>query len=326
MGKNKKPFKISFVVPAFNEEIFITKCIESILKIKNSQDELIVVDNGSTDSTLSILANYPHITTLSYPLKNISAVRNFGAQHATGDLIAFIDADCTVANNWRRAVVSSIVAYSADGVGSKVIPPQNCSWIESAWLSQKSNISEKVRYLNSGNFIIRASIFKAIGGFNESLVTGEDSEIGWRINNAGFLLMDCPEIMTIHWDNPKDIKSFYHKEKWHAQGMLGTFAISFVDLPLLSTVFFIVSQIFAICLSILCVLENFYALCLCLIITSLFFIPVCASLYRCYKFPIWKNFFKLIILYLVYYIARSSVLLKILYKYLQNRFSMKLKL
>jgi len=90
---NKKP-KISVLIPAFNTEATIRETIESVLNQTVCSDEIIVMDDGSTDKTGEIAASYvPRVTVLRQSNRGVSAARNALIQQASGDLIAMLDAD-----------------------------------------------------------------------------------------------------------------------------------------------------------------------------------------------------------------------------------------
>lgn len=87
--------KISFIIPAYNAEKYIETCVHSILDIKYDDIELIVVNDGSTDKTAAILSNIkdPRLCVIDQKNQGVSSARNNGINHASGDYIAFADAD-----------------------------------------------------------------------------------------------------------------------------------------------------------------------------------------------------------------------------------------
>ncbi|MBN2223284.1 MAG: glycosyltransferase family 2 protein [Deltaproteobacteria bacterium] len=94
---------ISLIIPAYNEEAYRGACLES-LKDQSFRDfELIVVDSNATDTTARVARFYIDIV-LSCPQQGISAARNFGAAHASGDILCFIDADGIVSRHWVRHI------------------------------------------------------------------------------------------------------------------------------------------------------------------------------------------------------------------------------
>jgi len=92
--------KISIIVPMYNSEKFISRCVDSILSQSYTDFELILVDDGSTDSTVSICENYAkndnRILLLKKENGGVSSARNFGLKHAVGELIMFVDSDDSI--------------------------------------------------------------------------------------------------------------------------------------------------------------------------------------------------------------------------------------
>ena len=106
---------VSIVIPALNEEKYIGKCLESLLELNTPLEsyEAIVVDNGSTDRTVEIAYSFKDRMKLKIfekPGINISALRNFGVKHASGEVIGFLDADCTVSKDWLNNAVKQLEA------------------------------------------------------------------------------------------------------------------------------------------------------------------------------------------------------------------------
>ena len=98
-------FGISIVIPCKNEEKYISRCIDSLLRQEGTilDKEVIVVDNGSTDNTLRILENYgSEISYYVHPDLPIAGLRNFGVEKSTKEWIAFVDADVEVDRYWAK--------------------------------------------------------------------------------------------------------------------------------------------------------------------------------------------------------------------------------
>lgn len=94
--------KISVILPVFNEEMLIERCVDSILKQTYKNFELIIVNDGSTDGTLEKIKNYNDNRIKIYSQKNQGAgqARNKGLKEATGDFICFVDSDDTINKNF----------------------------------------------------------------------------------------------------------------------------------------------------------------------------------------------------------------------------------
>lgn len=91
----KDKVKVSVVIPAYNAARFVTAAIDSVLAQTVQDFEILVVDDGSTDSTREVLARYdsPKVQYLYKPNGGVSSARNFGIEKARGKYIAFLDAD-----------------------------------------------------------------------------------------------------------------------------------------------------------------------------------------------------------------------------------------
>lgn len=303
---------ISYIIPLYNEENTVNLCIDAIMSQMDSDDEIIVVDNGSTDNSINNINNYKSIAIYHKPGCTIGAVRNAGASIASNQILAFIDADCVVCPNWRKHTIITLVDNNIGATGSKVDIPDDSVWIERAWYSQRDDKCTTVKYINSGNLVVRKSVFDEVGGFSEDLITGEDSELGWRIDKSGYLILNNPKIKATHLGNPKNLRKFYKKEKWHALGMLGTFKISKYDKPLITTVMFIMTSLFGLLLSISLIIFSHYFIATIVFIALSASIPIVTAVYRVIQFKNYEYFFHLICLYWVYFLARANVLITLI--------------
>jgi glycosyltransferase involved in cell wall biosynthesis len=107
--------KTSLIIPAYNEEKYISKALTAISEMTLQPDEVIVVDNNSTDKTAAIVKKFPWVTLISYTEKQgTNAARQAGFEASTGDIVALLDADCIPHRTWFedgvRAVRSKKVA------------------------------------------------------------------------------------------------------------------------------------------------------------------------------------------------------------------------
>jgi len=297
--------KISFIIPTFNSEETIASCIGSILDQKNAMDEVIIVDNGSKDKTIDIVKKSGIKKIYVNSQYNISALRNLGVSKSSNELLAFIDSDCVLKSGWVRNVIDFMADSSIQVTGCKYDLPTDPNWIEKAWFSHKKKGIHKVNYINSGNLIIKREVFEQVSGFDESLITGEDSELCARILKQGYYIISNDRIGAIHLGNPKNLFGFYKKQYWHSLGMFGSFVVNKFDKPILATLLFLILNIIGIFLVIdsKAVLQG-----MCLMLT----IPFFASIYRTLQSKKGEFFFQLIFLYYVYFLARITALFKII--------------
>src|SRR3990167_4182565 len=98
--------KVSLIIPAYNEEEVIGNCLKSLLKQTFKPLEIIVVDDGSTDNTISIVKNcqLPTVNCQLFCQKHLGpgSARNLGASKAKGEILIFVDADMTFDKNFVK--------------------------------------------------------------------------------------------------------------------------------------------------------------------------------------------------------------------------------
>ena len=131
---------ISVVIPVYNEERYLGACLTSLAKLDypDSEVEIILVDNGSTDRSLDIAGGYD-VKVYECPGVTVGAVRNFGASKATGKLIVFIDSDCVVKPDWLHRGLSSL-GEGVDVAGGLYLLRERPSWIERYWILNRRGI------------------------------------------------------------------------------------------------------------------------------------------------------------------------------------------
>ena len=112
---------ISIVIPVYNAEKYLNKCIDSVLGQTYPNWELILIDNGSTDDSMTICKEYAgkdnRITAIhQYQNKGVSVARNLGMQRCSGEFITFIDADDWVREDYLETLIRIQKAQLADMV------------------------------------------------------------------------------------------------------------------------------------------------------------------------------------------------------------------
>ncbi|TET68213.1 MAG: glycosyltransferase family 2 protein, partial [Dehalococcoidia bacterium] len=196
-ASSKELPSVSLVIPAYNEEKYLPLCLESIKKQDyTEQYEVIVVDNASTDNTARIALDWG--AKVVYESKRSPAcARQKGAEAATGEIIAFIDADSQAPACWLSTIVSRFVrepktvvisgpyAYFDAGSVARI-----ASYIGNFISITIDQIFRKV--LNKGsavwgsNFAVRRSALLEVGGFDTSIrFYGEEYELSLRLRRAG---------------------------------------------------------------------------------------------------------------------------------------------
>lgn len=179
--------KISVVIGAYNEEKLLPRCLDGLIKQTYPKDkfEVILIDNGSTDSTAHIGEEYgAHVSKYNH-LQGVGAARKFGADKARGEIIAFTDADSIPPNDWLEKIDN----YLSD---------PNLVCVGGPGRSDKKSIMQSVIYtlynvfhiLNHAfkkplmwgfNMAVKKDAYREVGGINPALVASEDWDLAFRL-------------------------------------------------------------------------------------------------------------------------------------------------
>lgn len=177
--------KFSIIIPAHNEENYITTCLESIqhasVHFKNDV-EIIVVLNRCTDNTETIALKYG-AKIVRDDSKNLSKIRNAGAKHASGDILITIDSDSWMSENMLLEIDRALQSKKYIGGGVPVKPERYSMGIIIAMLFVNTMI--KILGIAGGLYWCYRKDFEKIGGFNEVLLIGEDLDFAQRLKDYG---------------------------------------------------------------------------------------------------------------------------------------------
>ncbi len=306
---------VSIIIPTFNEEQHIGRCLDSLMNLNYPREklEIVVVDNGSRDTTVEILKKYKTKVLINQK-GTISQSRNLGATHAQGEILAFIDGDCIASPDWLENAVTLFKNREIGAVGCWYKLPPRPSLTEKIWDIHTSRRMKAgyTDWIPSSNFIIRRNVFEVIGGFKDFLVTSEDVDICDKVRKNGMKVYSDPRLSLVHLDNPKNIKEFFIKEMWRGGGVMQNFLQSFPGLKFnkallfaLSTLFFVLNAIIGI---VIWYISGNISLFL-LSIIALAFIPLCFSIQVMMQHRQWRYFFHLMFLFFIFGISRALSLL-----------------
>jgi glycosyltransferase involved in cell wall biosynthesis len=217
---------VSVIVPAHNEAAFIGRCIASIRGTRWPAEllEIIVVDNRSTDRTAE-LARGAGARVIQQDSGRIGAIRNAGLKAAGGDVVAFVDGDCTVRETWLHAAVELLHQDARVGaVGGPCLSPREGTWVERSLAPDRLdwNGVRPAESLATSSFISRSALLKQVGMFNEHLLSGEDDEMSRRIREQGFLLYSASACHVVHYGYPASWLAVLGKQMWHGSNQLET--------------------------------------------------------------------------------------------------------
>jgi glycosyltransferase involved in cell wall biosynthesis len=182
---------VSVVIPTFNHQTFISAAVESALAQTLRPLEVIVVDDGSTDATVEILAPYlSRIRLVRQPNQGVSAARNVGAGRATGEVLAFLDADDLWLPGKLERQVQRLRSDPGLGLvhcGMEEVDGQGNPLRErldgmEGWVAPELLLFRQSVILGAGSSaLIRRDVFQQVGGFDSRLSTSADWDLCYRI-------------------------------------------------------------------------------------------------------------------------------------------------
>lgn len=207
-----EPPLVSIIVPFFNEEECLAYCLDSLLRMDypTSRREIIVVDNNSTDSSARIAQSYP-VHYIFEPTPGPSAARNRGAKVAGGEILAFIDADCLVDENWLQEIVQAFARNEVDAVMGLREGINRNIWAEfrerqhQIFLTKAKEGAEDLHEATTDNLAIRKKVFIENGGFEESFTRAQDTDFSIRLHSRGHKMILAPRARVKHV-NPTDLQ------------------------------------------------------------------------------------------------------------------------
>lgn len=182
-----------------------------------------MVDNGSVDKTIAI-AEKRGARVLVKPGLTISQLRNAGCRAATGEVLVFVDGDVYLKATWGNRFREVLQMLDVDPMlitGSLYGLRDNPSWIEKFWFGPVLG-KTTVNYINGGHLILRKDLFRKVGGFCESLETGEDWEFCQRAKKRGATISNIPDLKVVHEGYPTTLYAFFRRERWHGLGDFGS--------------------------------------------------------------------------------------------------------
>jgi glycosyltransferase involved in cell wall biosynthesis len=175
---------LSIVVPAFNEEGYLAETLAHLKRAKallprDIQTEIIVVDNGSDDSTVAI-ALALGVTVTTEVVHNVGRVRNTGARFSKGDVIVFVDADTLVPDNLLSRVIEEMSDNAC--LGGAVDADHRARKITvKVYLRFWRLIGKAMRMAQGATQFYRRRVFFTLNGYDETLFMGEDVDLYWRL-------------------------------------------------------------------------------------------------------------------------------------------------
>jgi len=218
---------VSVIIPAYNYARYLPEAIASVLAQTFEPLELIVVDDGSTDNTPEICAQYadPRFRYVRQDNAGLSASRNTGIHHATHEHVAFLDADDRWDPGFLRAIgeefsrlgrdfaAVATACSRIDGEGT-LLPPPRQNFLHQGELTV-ATFCLRNRPLSS-SVVVRRAIFAECGGFDTSLRSSEDRDMWIRLTARGHRFFYVGTPLASIRRHPQNMSKNAPRMKWNS--------------------------------------------------------------------------------------------------------------
>jgi glycosyltransferase involved in cell wall biosynthesis len=195
---------VTVVIPVLDAAHSLPACLDALAaQVAAPPFEVVVVDNGSTDSTAAVASDHPVTTRVLYEgARGPYAARNTGIADARGSVVALTDADCVPDARWLRAAMDAIDG-GADLVAGAIVQRRSSTptvwerYDRATYLNQERFVREQ-GFGATANLVVRADVFRQVGVFVPALVASGDLEFGNRAVAAGLRLVYADNARVVH--------------------------------------------------------------------------------------------------------------------------------
>ncbi len=203
---NAQQPRVSVVVASYNGVRTLKACLDSLARLNYPDYEVILVDDGSTDSTPELAALYPALRYIRQTNHGLSVARNTGIHAATGEIVAFTDSDCRADEDWLYYVVGDLVTSRFTGMGGHNFLPPEDSPVAAAVLVSPGGpahvmLNDRVaEHIPGCNMVFYKWALDEIGGFDPIFrKAGDDVDVCWRLQQRGYRIGFNPAGFVWHY-------------------------------------------------------------------------------------------------------------------------------
>jgi len=212
--------KVTVAIPCYNSSSYVGAVIESVLVQSRPADEILVVDDGSTDGSAEVIGRYPVRLLQHTSNQGLAAARNTAIEKAKGDVIVFIDADAVADTDLLKVLLSGYDAPEIGGVGGQGVEA-NIRSLADRWRARHASqshgvVARDVEFLFGLCMSFRIGVLREIGGFNPAFRTNaEDMDISLRVRKAGYRLRYLPDARVYHQRSDDEVSLKCAMAAWY---------------------------------------------------------------------------------------------------------------
>jgi glycosyltransferase involved in cell wall biosynthesis len=217
-----RPF-VSVIVCSYNGGRTLPACLNSLGKLNYPNYEVILVDDGSTDDTAYIAAQFPQIRYIHQRNQGLSHARNTGAAAATGEVLAYTDSDCMADVDWLYHLISTLVGANYAAVGGPNYTPPAQNWVQACVAAAPGGPSHVLltdtvaEHIPGCNMAFYRWAFDSVGGFDvEYRKAGDDVDFCWRLQQLGCVVAFSPAASVWHYRR-LTVRAFFHQQEGYGE-------------------------------------------------------------------------------------------------------------
>src|SRR5213595_3842946 len=218
----RAPF-VSVIICSYNGGRTLAACLNSLGKLNYPDYEVILVDDGSTDDTAYIAAQFPQVRYIHQSNNGLSHARNTGAAAAKGEVLAYTDSDCMADVDWLYYMIGTLVSGDYAGVGGPNITPPAKNWIQACVAAAPGGPSHVLltdtvaEHIPGCNMAFYRWAFDSIGGFDaEYRKAGDDVDFCWRLQQSGCVIGFNPTAVVWHYRR-FTLKAFMNQQRGYGE-------------------------------------------------------------------------------------------------------------
>ena len=219
---------VSVVVCAYNAADTLEDCLTALEALAYRNTELIVVNDGSRDATASIARRHAGVRVIDLLNGGLGAARNAGLAAASGEIVAFTDADCRVDPDWLTYLVYPLVASDVVGVGGPNVVPPDDPWMAQCVARAPGGPTHVMlddhtaEHVPGCNMAFRRDALLTIDGFNPVyLRAGDDVDICWRLQARGLRIGFAPAALVWH-HHRTSVQGYWRQQVGYGEGKPGS--------------------------------------------------------------------------------------------------------
>ena len=211
---------ISIVIPTYNASKYIERNIHNLLSNIPKNTEVIFVDDGSTDSTVSILKRFKRIKLIARKHTSPAKVRNVGWRKARGDIVIFLDSDCYVTKNWFKEMTKPFKEKKVIAVSGVYLSKQKkliSRYIQRQIAYRQSRVKKYTDNLASYSLAVKRKFLVKVGGFPEiyKIASAEDTELSYKLKKFGKFILN--KKAKVYHNHSEIIEKYLKKQFNHAR-------------------------------------------------------------------------------------------------------------